>query len=83
VNENADADVGADILGALRRLAPRQAEWLHREENADAHVKAVLTGASVTLPVVDGKLALGIWQGIFLCEFDGPRRRHLMVTGIG
>jgi secondary thiamine-phosphate synthase enzyme len=83
VNENADPDVPADILQWLGGQCPRSAAWRHREGNADAHVKAVLVGPSVTIPVTDGRLVLGTWQGVFFCEFDGPRSRSLQVTVVG
>ena len=83
VNENADPDVPADILGWLGAQCPCDDRWRHREGNADAHVKAVLVGPSVTIPIADGRLALGTWQGVFFCEFDGPRRRSLQVTVVG
>lgn len=80
VNENADPAVGEDLLAALRRLVPDNAPYRHAEGNAPAHVKTVLVGSSQLVPVRDGKLALGTWQGIFLAEFDGPRRRRVMLT---
>lgn len=81
INENADPDVLADLEKALENIAPRDGRWAHAEGNADAHVKALLTGSSVTVPVRGGRLQLGTWQGIFLAEFDGPRRRKVLVTG--
>jgi secondary thiamine-phosphate synthase enzyme len=83
VNEHADPDVASDILGALSGLVPHRADWKHVEGNADAHVKATLVGTSVTVPAADGRLLLGTWQGVFFCEFDGPRRRHVLVTVVG
>lgn len=80
INEAADPDVRADILAGLSRLVPAQAGWRHTEGNSDAHLKTSLVGASATIPVVDGELRLGRWQGIFLCEFDGPRTRTLVVA---
>ena len=77
INEGADPAVAADLLTALERLVPDDGRWTHLEGNAAAHVKTSLMGASVQLPVVDGDLALGTWQAVFLCEFDGPRARHL------
>lgn len=79
VNENADPDVRRDIIATLAGLVPRGAAYHHREGNADAHVKASLVGPSQVLPVRQGRLALGTWQGVFFCEFDGPRRRRLLV----
>ncbi|MBI4364389.1 MAG: YjbQ family protein [Candidatus Latescibacteria bacterium] len=75
VNEGADPDVAADIARVLDRLAPWNADYRHAEGNAAAHVKSVLVGTSVTVPVRDSKLRLGRWQEIFFCEFDGPRSR--------
>ncbi len=79
VNENADPNVAEDILQHLGRLVPTDAAWKHVEGNAEAHVKASLMGSSVTVPIAAGRLALGRWQGVFLCEFDGPRDRRLLV----
>jgi secondary thiamine-phosphate synthase enzyme len=79
INENADPSVRRDLQTALERLVPADLHYSHREGNADAHVKASLIGSSVVVPVEDGSLALGTWQGIFFAEFDGPRRRRLMV----
>ena len=75
INESADPDVAADILAHLERLVPWQAGWRHAEGNAAAHVRACLVGQSVWVPLEGGRLKLGRWQGIFFCEFDGPRRR--------
>src|SRR5919206_5348868 len=81
VNENADPDVSSDMLHALRTLVPQHGMgFRHGEENSDAHIKASLTGPSVTVPFKDGKLLLGRWQGIFLCEFDGGRERQVVLT---
>jgi secondary thiamine-phosphate synthase enzyme len=81
VNENADPDVPRDMLHALRTLIPQHGMgFRHGEENSDAHIKASLTGPSVTIPFKDGKLLLGRWQGIFLCEFDGARERQVIMT---
>lgn len=80
INEAADPDVMADLLMALDRLAPWRGDYRHAEGNAAAHVKAVLVGASVRVPVAQGRLALGTWQGIFFMEFDGPRRRQARVA---
>ena len=65
---------------ALERLVPSDLPFTHLEGNSDAHTKASLTGSSVTVPVVDGALQLGTWQGIYFAEFDGPRRRRVLVT---
>ncbi len=77
INEAADPAVAADVLTALGRLVPDDGRWTHLEGNAPAHVKASLMGSSVQLPIVDGDLALGTWQAVFLCEFDGPRSRQV------
>ena len=82
INENADPDVPADLLAVLTRLVPAGAGYAHAEGNADAHVKASLMGSSVAVPVENGDLALGTWQGIFFCEFDGPRRRKAWVETV-
>jgi secondary thiamine-phosphate synthase enzyme len=79
INENADPDVIHDLIVALDRLAPASGGYRHMEGNSPAHIKASLMGPSLTLPVIDGDLRLGTWQGVFLCEFDGPRRRRLFV----
>ncbi|CAN5225499.1 secondary thiamine-phosphate synthase enzyme YjbQ [soil metagenome] len=83
VNENADPDVQRDLLGALRRIVPDRADYRHAEGNSPAHIKAVLTGNEVALPVRSGALVLGRWQGIFFAEFDGPRTRTVSVTVVG
>ncbi|MDQ3754503.1 MAG: secondary thiamine-phosphate synthase enzyme YjbQ [Acidobacteriota bacterium] len=81
VNENADPDVPHDMLHALRTLVPQHGMgFRHGEENSDAHIKTTLVGTSVTIPFYDGKLLLGRWQGIFLCEFDGGRERQVIMT---
>lgn len=81
INENADPDVKSDMLGFLRKLIPQYYEdFKHFEHNSDAHIKSLLVGSSVTVPFANGKLLLGRWQGIYLCEFDGPRERKVLVT---
>lgn len=81
VNENADPDVQSDMLGFMARLIPQyDPHFNHFEHNSDAHIKSSLVGSSVTVPVVQGKLLLGRWQGIYMCEFDGPRERTVIVT---
>lgn len=80
INEGADPDVRTDLLGHLRQLVPKAGPWRHAEGNSDAHVKAILTGCEVTIPVEQRRLRLGRWQSVFLCEFDGPRERTLWVT---
>ncbi|MCF7958842.1 MAG: secondary thiamine-phosphate synthase enzyme YjbQ [Phycisphaerae bacterium] len=80
INENADPDVVHDILLTLDALIPHHRNgYLHSEGNSDAHVKSSLVGSSLTVIVNDGRLVLGTWQGIYFCEFDGPRNRHLLV----
>jgi len=80
VNENADPDVPRDMLHALRTLIPQHGMgFRHGEQNSDAHIKASLVGPTVTIPFSDGKLLLGRWQGIFLCEFDGGRERRVIM----
>lgn len=82
VNENADPHVQSDMLGWLRRLVPQfptTPEFKHGEQNSDAHIKSSLVGCSVTVPFENGKLLLGRWQGIYLCEFDGPRERKVLI----
>lgn len=81
INENADPDVVTDIIHGLEKFVPLKGNYLHAEGNSDAHIKASLVGFSGTVPVIDGRLALGTWQGIYFCEFDGPRRRK-MLAGI-
>jgi len=84
INENADPDVTHDILLTLEELLPQMRKgYRHAEGNSDAHVKASLVGASETLCIQSGKPRLGTWQGVYFCEFDGPRTRkvHLTITG--
>jgi secondary thiamine-phosphate synthase enzyme len=79
INENADPSVKEDILMTLRKSVPDSLAYSHAEGNSPAHVKSCLVGASSLLVIEAGKLALGTWQGIFFCEFDGPRKRTLLV----
>lgn len=79
INENADPDVISDILKTLDRLVPWNGDYDHTEGNSAAHVKASLIGSSARVIVTSGRLQLGTWQGIFFCEFDGPRIRHVWV----
>ena len=81
INESADPSVRADILMVLNQMVPWKADYRHVEGNSPAHVKATLVGASQTVAIENGALALGTWQGIFFCEFDGPRERkvHLRI----
>jgi secondary thiamine-phosphate synthase enzyme len=83
INEAADPAVVRDILNALDELVPRNRRYTHAEGNSDAHIKASLMGSSVNVPVSNGRLALGTWQGIFLCEFDGPRHRSVLIRVTG
>jgi secondary thiamine-phosphate synthase enzyme len=83
INENADPDVKADILMALNKLVPNSLPYEHSEGNSPAHVKSSLIGSSVQVIIEDGRLALGTWQGIFFCEFDGPRSRRVFVKVLG
>lgn len=83
INENADPDVVRDLLFALDKTFPDRPEFRHCEGNSAAHLKASVIGSSVTVPVEDGKLALGVWQGIYFCEFDGPRHRRFVVKVVG
>ena len=83
VNENADPDVRADMAMTLRRIVPDALPYAHGEGNSPAHVKASLVGSSVTLIVEGGRLQLGTWQGVFFCEFDGPRARQAWVQVLG
>jgi secondary thiamine-phosphate synthase enzyme len=81
INENADPDVKSDMLGFLHKLIPKFYEdFRHFEHNSDAHIKSSLVGSSVTVPFENGKLLLGRWQGIYLCEFDGARERTVLAT---
>lgn len=83
INENADPDVKADILMALREVVPDGLPYEHAEGNSPAHIKSSLVGSSVAVIVEDGRLQLGTWQGICLCEFDGPRTRKVWVHMVG
>jgi len=79
LNENWDPSVRADILMELGKIVPLRDNYRHGEGNSAAHIKASLMGASQTILVEDGRLVLGSWQGIYLAEFDGPRRRRVLV----
>ncbi|MBR4691921.1 MAG: secondary thiamine-phosphate synthase enzyme YjbQ [Oscillospiraceae bacterium] len=85
INENADPDVVRDLIMGLGRLVPWEDGYRHVEGNSGAHLKAGLIGASEQIIVENGRLVLGVWQGIYLCEFDGPRQRRvwLKLTGDG
>ena len=79
INENADPSVVQDIIKQLDKLAPWQDNYRHTEGNAAAHIKASTLGASQIVLINDGRLVLGTWQGIFFCEFDGPRQRKVLI----
>lgn len=79
INEDADPSVVRDILVQLEKIAPPSAGYTHTEGNSDSHIKSSLIGCSETVIVRDGKLQLGTWQGIYFCEFDGPRTRQIWV----
>lgn len=83
VNENADPDVCRDVLVRLEKAVPwNDPDDRHAEGNTAAHLRSILTGSSVSLPVIEGRLGLGTWQGIFLAEFDGPRSRRVTATAL-
>jgi secondary thiamine-phosphate synthase enzyme len=79
INENADPDVVRDLTHTLERLIPRNGDYRHLEGNSDAHLKASLFGFSGMIPIINGRLDLGTWQGIYFCEFDGPRQRRFKI----
>lgn len=79
INENADPSVRQDILAGLERIVPASARYSHSEGNADAHIKSSIVGTDRTVFVEGGVLRLGTWQGIYFCEFDGPRQRNIIV----
>jgi len=80
INESADQAVAHDICTALDNLAPQGANWTHLEGNSPAHIKSALVGNSLWVAFENGRLLLGRWQGIFFCEFDGPRQRKVWFT---
>ena len=84
INENDDPNVGTDLLTALSRLVKDHDGWLHDrvDDNAAAHIKAAIVGPSETIPVEGGRLLLGTWQNVFLCEFDGPRASRRVVVSV-
>lgn len=82
INESADPDVRRDILMVLNKIVPWKADYKHMEGNSPAHVKSSLVGASQLIAVENRQLILGTWQGIFFCEFDGPRTRNLLIKCI-
>jgi secondary thiamine-phosphate synthase enzyme len=79
VNEHADPSVVEDVIAQLDKMVPQHGSYRHLEGNSPAHIKASLMGDSEALFIEDGKIVLGTWQGIFFCEFDGPRNRHLLL----
>lgn len=83
LNENCDPAVTQDIEAALSKLVPYLDDYLHKEGNSAAHIKATLVGSTLTLLIKKGVLALGRWQGVYFCEFDGPRKRQVLVRLAG
>jgi secondary thiamine-phosphate synthase enzyme len=79
INEHADPDVASDVEGIMDRLVPHNGPYRHAEGNSDSHAKTILTGTSQVIFVEGGRLVLGRWQGIFFCEYDGPRERTMQV----
>ena len=82
INENADPSVSHDILMELNKIVPFEDHYRHTEGNSPAHIKASLVGPSLTVLIESGKIILGTWQGIFFCEFDGPRNRKVYIKVI-
>ncbi len=80
INENADPDVKADMLMELHKIVPLRDKYRHMEGNSAAHIKSSFMGFSITVPVTNSSLSLGTWQGIYLCEFDGPRNRTVRIS---
>lgn len=83
INENADPDVISDMLYALDKAFPNDAKFKHMEGNSSAHLKSINLGSTLSLPLNDGLMEIGIWQGIFFCEFDGPRDRKVLIHIMG
>jgi len=83
INENADPDVQEDILDFLNDRIPERGSYRHAEGNSDAHIKSSLLGTSLNVIIKDASLVLGTWQGIYFCEFDGPRERKVWIDVIG
>jgi len=79
INENADPSVRRDIINTLNKLVPEGVDYAHAEGNSDSHIKSCLFGSSLTVFIEQGRLALGVWQGVFFCESDGPRSRQVWV----
>lgn len=83
INENADPDVCHDLLMGINKFVPLQGDYHHLEGNSAAHIKSSLFGASETLIITNGEVVLGTWQGVYFCEFDGPRQRKVQIQVIG
>ncbi len=83
INENADPDVATDMVLGFNKTFPNRKEFRHMEGNSDAHIKSSVIGASETILIEDGALRLGTWQGLYFCEFDGPRTRKLVLQVMG
>ncbi len=79
INENTDPNVGRDLLKELNKVIPFEDNYGHTEGNSAAHIKSTIVGVSKSVVIEDGRLALGTWQALFFCEFDGPRERRVMV----
>ena len=79
INENYDPDVKHDMLYSLNKISPDYPHFRHMEGNSDAHIKATIVGRTEQIAVIDGKLDLGRWEGVYFCEFDGPRSREIWV----
>ena len=77
INEGADPDVRRDIIHGLKHIVPQQFDYRHAEGNSPSHIMALLTGSSLTIPIINQRLVLGTWQKIYFCEYDGPRNRSL------
>lgn len=82
INEHADPDVALDVEESFDRMIPHRGPYRHAEGNTDSHLKAILTGTSKAIIIEGGKLELGTWQGVFFCEFDGPRQRKIFVKAV-
>ena len=86
INENDDPNIGTDLLRALSKMVTEHDGWLHDrvDNNAAAHIKSAIVGPSETIPIIEGRVCLGTWQNVFLCEFDGPRsERRIIVSIVG
>ena len=79
INENADPSVKSDILKEINKIVPLEGNYSHMEGNAAAHIKSTLVGQTINLLIENASLVLGTWQGIFFCEFDGPRQRKVLI----